>query len=245
MRIIRMCQLSTMFRKSLNSLKLLIMIKISAILLIAISLALAGCSITLDELIAGKRKINPNKEDLRAPLETSILVAYNIPNGIQRDDSSFINYDNLNDVARMAACPAVSIRENPFSYQAQAKIDRDDMTVKVNINRANCSIDNVAVQKYLDSAIVKNKKKRFEQIDREQRERELNPRGPYKLGCEAYQQSIRGGRDITSIETATKLYPKINAVYVRNLFVTGWNDAKLYGVRGVDCDYLSLSVNSR
>lgn len=86
------------------------------------------------------------------------------------------------------------------------------------------------------------KKKHFENTDRLERERERDPRGPYILGCEAYQMHVRGSRDVTTMATSIKLYPKINEAHVKNLYVTGWNDAKVYGARGVDCQYLSAFI---
>ncbi|HHQ4760518.1 MULTISPECIES: hypothetical protein [Aeromonas] len=174
--------------------------------------------------------------------QTSTLIAYHIQYGVQRDDSNYINSNNLNYVGKMASCPQVSIKENPYTYRATAKIDREDMTVKVEVNRSNCQIDKAAVKTYLDDAIKINQRKWLEQSEREQQTRAVDPKGPYKLGCEAYQQHIKGLSDVTSIDTAIKLYPKMTPTYVKNLFITGWNDASVYGARGVDCEYLSIGV---
>ncbi len=178
----------------------------------------------------------------RNPFPSSTLVAYHIQYGVQQDDSYYIDSNNLNYVGKMASCPQVSIKENPYTYRANARIDHDDMTVKVEINRGNCQIDQVAVKAYLDGAIKANQLRHAEQFEQEREARAVDPKGPYKLGCEAYQQHVKGWANVTTIDTAIKLYPKLNSTYVKNLFITGWNDASFYGARGVDCEYMSIGV---
>ncbi|WP_421243497.1 hypothetical protein, partial [Aeromonas enteropelogenes] len=111
-------------------------------------------------------------------------------------------------------------------------------------HRSNCQIDQAAVKAYLDDAIKTNQRKWLEQSEHEQRAKAVDPKGPYKLGCEAYQQHVKGLQDVTAVDTAIKLYPKLNSTYVKNLFITGWNDASVYGARGVDCEYLSIGIRS-
>ncbi|MGQ2966785.1 hypothetical protein [Methylophilus sp.] len=171
---------------------------------------------------------------------SSSVVVYAIPHGTQKDDSLFITHNELAQVAKLVECPPQSTKYPLDTYKSEAKIL--DMQVLVIANRSNCVIDQAKAKDYLDNAIKHNKQKHFENTDRLQREREIDPRGPYALGCEAYQMHVRGIRDVTTMATAIKLYPKINEAYVKNLYVTGWNDAKVYGARGVDCQYLSASV---
>lgn len=210
--------------------------------LISLLNIVVGCASSQDLADARNRVIAQALRDGRSPFPTSTLTIYSIPHGVQRDDSVFIDNNELNRLAKMAVCPEVPINDNPYSYRAQAIIDRQDMTVKVNINRGGCTIDTSAVKSYLDAAIIENRRKNSEMFERTRREREVSPRGPYKLGCVAYQQHIKGYSDVTTIDTAINLYPKLNSNYVKNLFTTGWDDAKLYGARGVDCEYLSSFV---
>lgn len=203
--------------------------------------ALHGCSSRYPDDDRNQELLKALREG-RNPFPTSTLVAYQIQHGIQRDDSVYISRDNLSYVGKMVSCPQVSIKDNPYTYQAEAKIDRKDMTVKVEANRAECKIDQAAAKSYLDNAIEMNRRKAGEQYEREQRQREVDPKGPYKLGCEAYQQHVKGWSDVSTIDAAIKLYPKLNSAYVKNLFITGWRDASFYGARGVDCEYLSLGV---
>lgn len=191
-----------------------------------------------------------NKEILKAMKEgrslspSVTLKVYDIPHGVQQDDSYYINSNNLLFVERMISCPKVTVRENSQSYRAKATIDRYDMTVKVNVNREGCTFDSESIKAFLDKSIADNKQRAFESAERERKAREVDPRGPYKLGCEAYKQHVKGSSDVTRISTAIKLYPKLNSTYVKNLFIAGWNDASVYGVRGVDCDYLSFNIRN-
>lgn len=202
---------------------------------------LAGCASNYADDNRNKAILEALREG-KNPYPTSTLIVYRIEYGVQQDDSYYINSNDLNYVGKMASCPQVSIKENPYTYRAIAKIDRDDMTVKVEVNRGDCQIDQAAVKTYLDDAIKINKQKWLEQSEREQQARAVDPRGSYKLGCEAYQQHIKGWSDVTTIDTAIKLYPKLKPTYVKNLFITGWDDASVYGARGVDCEYLSIGV---
>lgn len=174
----------------------------------------------------------------------SILDAYDIKYGIQRDDSIFIRQDDLNHVAKMAYCPKARDEVGFFSYSAKAYIDANESKVKIKINRPDCAVDKLFVQVYLDAKIEENKVRNAQRVRREIDAEAVNPRGVYKLGCEAYQKHVRGISDVPTIEGAVKMYPKINSQYVRKLFRTGWDDAKFYGVRFVDCEYLS-AINIR
>ncbi|ENA3447887.1 hypothetical protein ABGN35_003324, partial [Yersinia enterocolitica] len=202
---------------------------------------LIGCSSHYANDARNKEIADAMREG-RNPFPTSTLIAYHIQHGVQLDDSVYINSDDLNYVGAMATCQKVSIKENPYTYRAKAKIDHDDMTVKIEINRSNCQIDKMAVKKYLDDAIKANQHRYAERAEREKRAREVDPKGPYKLGCIAYQQHVKGISGVNSVENVIKQYPKLNAIYVKNLFTTGWSDASVYGVRGVDCEYLSSVI---
>ena len=102
-----------------------------------------------------------------------------------------------------------------------------------------CVADTLAIKKYLDEAIKKNQSANAERISREIEMDARDPKGPYALGCEAYKATVRGGGDIPTIGIAKNLYPKINPVYVANLWRQGYQHASSYGMRNVDCAYLA------
>ncbi|MCG9033345.1 hypothetical protein [Laribacter hongkongensis] len=206
-------------------------------------LILTGCATDYTKNEERNKALLKAVQEGRSYYPESILTAYKIRHGLQHDDSIFIGSNNLNHVAKMAKCQPATISENPHEYLATAVIDRDDMTVKIKINREGCQVDNQAVQAYFDDVINKNRIKAARNFEREKQARERDPRGPYKLGCEAYKRHIKGLGDVVAINTAIKLYPKINSDYVKRLFIAGWQDASVYGVRGVDCMYLSLSIH--
>lgn len=199
-------------------------------------LLISGCSTPIEGIL---NKDNATIEPMK---QVSVLTAYHYQVDYQRDDSTYINNDNLIEVAKMASCPVVSLRDNPFTYSSKAKIDKNDATVKVTANRLNCSIDQAAVKKYLDSSIIQNKKTSIAKINEQAIQEKKNPKNVYKLGCQAYQETMKGYKNVQTIDDAVRHYSDLNANYVERLFKTGWNDASFYGARGVDCDYLSSFV---
>lgn len=177
-----------------------------------------------------------------APVPDETYEMYTLKSGIQYWEGNYITATALARVANLLECEGKDVAGgfSAFSYHAKARIEGDK--ILVNANRVGCKIDKVAVASLVSEEVEKEKLRMIERAKQDQLRRAVDPRGPYKLGCEAYQQHIKGLSDVTSIDTATKLYPKLKPTYVKNLFITGWNDASVYGARGVDCEYLSIGV---
>lgn len=207
--------------------------------------SLAGCVATQQRSMKiGSKEATERMRAVKAGEFDSLINAYDISHGIQKDDSIYINNDDLNAVAKMAFCPKREDEVGFFSYSAKAYIDRTESVVKIKINRPDCSVDRTWVKVHLDARIEENKRRSAKRVQQEIQAEQVNPQRPYRAGCDAYQRYIKGYSDFQTAENAVKSYPKMNADYVRRLFATGWNDASYYGVRSVDCGYLT-QINIR
>lgn len=169
----------------------------------------------------------------------SLLVAYKIAHGRQRDDSIHITKSALKKITPMVVCPPLEDQSGLRPYYASIFIDEEDLTVKISVNRPYCSIDSDKVKTVLDESIAQNIRDQNYRFEQEKNARESNPQGPYQMGCEDYQRFVRGGKNMPDVTAAQKMYPKVDSLYARRLYVTGWEDARLYGVRKLDCNYLA------
>ncbi len=169
------------------------------------------------------------------PPESRIKV-YVPATGIQQDDSLFISQDNLNYITKfVSGCDG---KANPWSFVLKGIYDENEGAVFIESNKPLCVADTLAIKQYLDNAIKENQVKNAERSEREMEMSARDPKRPYALGCEAYKATVRGAGDIPTVEIAKNLYPKINPVYVANLWRQGYQHASSYGMRNVDCAHV-------
>ncbi|CRY38423.1 MULTISPECIES: hypothetical protein [Yersinia] len=167
----------------------------------------------------------------------SRIKVYTPSIGIQQDDSQFIDSNNLALITRfVSGCDG---RANPWSFVIKGVYERNDNSVYILSNKPLCVADTPAIKRYLDEAIEINKNKSAERASREIEWAKRDPKRPYALGCEAYKRSVRGLDDIPTIDIVKKLYPKLNPIYVTNLWSQGYRHAQSYGMANVDCKYLA------
>ncbi|ELN7045476.1 hypothetical protein RZZ01_004523 [Salmonella enterica] len=167
----------------------------------------------------------------------SRIKVYVPARGIQQDDSVFISQNNLNYITKfVSGCDG---KANPWSFVLKGVYDENEGAVFIESNKPLCVADTLAIKQYLDDSIKENQRKNAERGEREMEMNARDPKRPYALGCEAYKATVRGVGDIPTIEIARNLYPKINPIYVANLWRQGYQHASSYGMRNVDCAYLA------
>lgn len=214
-------------------------------------LFLSGC-ITSSSLLDAKgiwrtpqSTLNSASEDRRQAIVrgdfSSLIRAYEIQKNSERDDSAYVSQSALNEVASMVSCPPLSDTSGLGKYSAQPILDTSRMAILVKVNRPNCSVDLDSVRARMDALIAANRSARLESARREKEAREADPRGPYFMGCTDYQKFVRGetSSNQPNPKEAIERHPKVNAAYASRLYVTGWEDARAYGVRSVNCGYLT------
>lgn len=223
-------------------------------------IALSGCSITNNEVSELSKKgysADQIAEILNAKNITEEEV-YSPAQGVQQDDSNYINEHNLNYISSFVNCQeevyvtyqVVSPLGGPSSnkkveptrfiqeYMFHSYID-NNRKVKLRINRPNCKIDYSAIKNYLDKSIKENKIESANRIKHEIEFEQKNPENVFIVGCNAYL-SFYKGIEYININDAVKKYPKMKEAYVRRLYIQGWNVAKS-GVASskTACEYYS------
>lgn len=202
---------------------------------------LSGC-LTNQATLNGLRNDALQRAERRAAIVNgefnSLVRVYEIR---QQEDSAYITSNALREVAQMVTCPPLKDMSGLGQYKAKPILHTSSMTIRVEVNRPNCSIDLDAVREYMDLSISETKSARIEKARRDREVRESDPRGPYFMGCMDYQRFVRGETNTNhpNPAEAIKRYPKVNASYASRLYVTGWEDARAYGVRSIHCAYLT------
>lgn len=212
--------------------------------LLSASFVLAGCTDIkprkdkfVNDFVAEGMSLEDAGKAYKNQYKTDILVY--VPDvQVQTDDSRWINQDNLAVVSRMVTCPP---SENAYSFDSVAKIQSDG--VHVVVNRSDCSVDRIAVKRYFDAEIDKNKIENSKRIANEIAIRETSPVGPFVIGCQDYQRQFKG-QEIYSASSAVKEFYKINSVYVLNLYKMGFDNAQYYSPNA-DCKYVAIMSGIR
>ncbi|MGL4381772.1 MAG: hypothetical protein ACRCTB_12010 [Vibrio sp.] len=167
----------------------------------------------------------------------TVLDVYDIKSGVQYWEGQYINENMLRRIANQVTCK----KDNPFTYSSKAVVDFDSSTVKVTVNREDCTANIDEIAKIVSDGVPKERERQAAQISAEIARERANPKRIYVRGCQAASDYIEGRE--SSIHVPIRIDDtSLNQRYALDLYKQGVSDRNLFGVSRVSCEGLAFEM---
>lgn len=200
------------------------------------------CAVTLSGC-AGNYVSDDNNKIIAAKMAAgqwpprTVLDVYDIKSGTQYWEGQYISESMLGRIANQVTCK----KDNPFTYSSKAVVDFDSSTVKVTVNREDCTADMVEIAKIVSDGVPEEQKRQAAQVAVEIARERANPKRIYVRGCQAAADYIEGRESSIHIPVGID-DTSLNQRYALNLYKQGISDRNLFGVSRVSCDGLAFEM---